>query len=228
MEDIINYNNITLKFFHTINDTSGIGCIEEIITNDEYKLYKYRDIKGNIIDIGGNHGLVTIILALQNPLAHIYVLEPIPDLVEIININIKLNNIKNVTVINKALGNNENVDLFISNQYSGASSTIVENIDMFSNQYNGYSKINIETISLDNLLKKYNIDDVEVLKIDCEGGEYFLYDSELFKKKCVKNIIGEFHNLKYNKNNNNWNTDALTEYIKIYIDGDINISYLDL
>ena len=59
--------------------------------------------------------------------------------------------------------------------------------------------------------------------IDYEGAEFdILYDSALFKNKIIKNIVGVFHDLKYNavahKNHD------LLEYVKQYIDGSINTS----
>ena len=224
----IKYNNIEFKYIINNNDRSGIGCINEIINNDEYKLFKFANKNGIFIDIGGNHGLVTIILAIQNPDATIYVLEPHPDLIEIIKNNIEINNIKNVIVINKALGDGNNVKLHMSNKWSGATSILVEDTNKFSKNYNGYKEIEVKTISFDNLLKKNKINEIELLKIDCEGGEYYLYDSILFKKNCVKNITGEFHNLSYNLQKPNWNTKDLTNYVKKYVLGDINLSYLTI
>ena len=229
--EIINYNNITIKYSYNKQDTSGKGCIEEIVRDDEYKLYKYTNNKGYFIDIGGNHGLVTCILAKQNPNAKIIIMEPIPELVNRIKKNVELNNLTNVTILNKALGDGNNVKLYISNKYSGAASTIVNDTKAFLDKYNGYTNIEIESISFDNLLKDYvpegNV--VELLKIDCEGGEYYLYDSVIFKNKIIKNITGEFHNLSYNnKLNSSWNSDDLTQYVKTYVTGDVNISYLTI
>jgi FkbM family methyltransferase len=234
MSDIIesiNYNNITIQYSYNKHDTSGIGCIDEIVRNDEYKLYKYTNNEGYFIDIGGNHGLVTCILAKQNPNAKIIIMEPIPELVNRIKKNVELNNLTNVTILNKALGDGNNVKLYISNMYSGATSTIVNDTKAFLDKYNGYTNIEIESISFDNLLKDYvpegNV--VELLKIDCEGGEYYLYDSVIFKNKIIKNITGEFHNLSYNnKLNSSWNSDDLTQYVKTYVTGDVNISYLTI
>lgn len=80
------------------------------------------------------------------------------------------------------------------------SSCIVENKNDFLSKHNGIKNIhNIKTITFDEIFTIYNIKEIELLKIDCEGGEYFLYDSEEIKKNKVKNITGEFHNLSYNK-----------------------------
>lgn len=226
----IKYNDITFEYSYKQKDSSGMGCIYEIVRDDEYKLYKYTNKKGYFIDIGGNHGLVTCILAKQNPDAKIIVMEPIPELVNRINKNIELNNLTNVTIVNKALGEGNNIKLYISNQYSGATSTIVNDEKKFSDKYNGYTNVEIESISFDNLLKQYvpEGNDIELLKIDCEGGEYYLYDSVIFKKNIVKNITGEFHNLSYNKSESSWNSNDLTNYVKKYVSGDVNISYLTI
>ena len=226
----LTYNDINLKFYYEESDNSGIGCIHEIVSRDEYKLYKWKNKNSIFVDIGGNHGLVTIILALQNPNSTIYILEPIPSLVNIIKENLKINNISNVIVINKALGNGEKVDILIGNSCSGASSTIVNNEENFMNKFRGIKdKITVETITFDNLLNQYNIKNIELLKIDCEGGEYFLYDSNELKKKIINNIVGEFHNLTYNiKLQDNWDYTSLTNYIKEYVSGEIILTYLDL
>jgi FkbM family methyltransferase len=145
--------------------------------------------------------------------------------------NVQLNDLKNVTVINKALGDGKNIKLFISNKYSGASSTIVNDNKAFAEKYFGYENIDIETVTFDTIVKEYipEGNEIELLKIDCEGGEYYLYDSETFKKGVVKNITGEFHNLNYNsKNNPSWNSNDLTIYVKQFVKGDVNISYLTI
>tara|TARA_Y100000992_G_scaffold292038_1_gene249092 strand:- start:49 stop:753 length:705 start_codon:yes stop_codon:yes gene_type:complete len=229
--ETIRYHNTNIRYSHSRNDSSGIGCIKEIVNNDEYKLYKYTNINGYFIDIGGNHGLVTCILAKLNPKATIIVIEPNPTLANRILKNVQLNDLKNVTVINKALGDGKNIKLFISNKYSGASSTIVNDNKAFAKKYFGYESIDIETVTFDTIVKEYipEGNEIELLKIDCEGGEYYLYDSETFKKGVVKNITGEFHNLNYNsKNNSSWNSNDLTIYVKQFVKGDVNISYLTI
>jgi FkbM family methyltransferase len=227
--EVLNYYDITLKYSYDTNDPSGKGCVQEIVHNDEYKLFKYTNITDTIIDIGGNHGLVTCILAIQNPKARIIVLEPIPSLVDIIYNNIKINDITNVVVINKALGDGNDVKLTVSNSYSGASSTIVDNTSSFSDKYNGFSQLDVKSTQFDKLIDSYEIKNIELLKIDCEGGEYYLYDSIYFKNNIVKNIVGEFHNLSYNLDvENKWNYDSLTCYVKKYVSGNIKLTYLTL
>lgn len=232
LTETLNYNDTIIKYNYNPNDKSGYWCIEEIVVNDEYELYKYKNSKNVLIDIGGNHGLVTCILAKQNPDAKIIILEPIPRLVDIIKKNIKLNNLTNVIIVDKALGDGNNINLCVPIKgCSGASSTLVNDVKDFSERYEGVEEIIVKTISFDNLLKKYGVDNkiIDLLKIDCEGGEYYLYDSEILKNNIIKNITGEFHNLKYNqKINSNWNSEDLTNYLKKYISGNFKITYLNI
>jgi len=50
-------------------------------------------------------------------------------------------------------------------------------------------------ITFNSLLKEHNIDKIDFLKCDCEGGEYFLFRDENmdFLKNNVRDIVCEFH-----------------------------------
>jgi len=88
--------------------------------------------------------------------------------------------------------------------------------------------VEVDCISLDDIIEKYNIDNVHLLKIDCEGAEYeILYNSQFFKNKMIKNIVGEFNNLRYNitPEKNNY---KLLEYCNRYVDGIKKITMLTI
>lgn len=225
--EVITYNDIKFNYTYNEDDKSGEDCIIEIVNIDAYKLYKYKNLTGYILDIGGNHGVVSIILALQNPQAKIITLEPISSLCNIIRHNLETNNIKNVTLVNKALGDGNDTKITIGNSCSGASSTIVTNDSLFGSIQKGVKNIieDIKTITFDSLLNEYNINTIELLKIDCEGGEFYLYDSNKIKENIINHLVGEFHDFCYNKQNSNWNSNSLTAYLKKYIHGDFNVTY---
>jgi tRNA G46 methylase TrmB len=90
-----NYN-----YYYNSGDSSGRGCLTEIVYNNEYNLDKFKNIKGTIIDIGGNSGVATIILAKQNPDSKIYSYEPDHNLYLNIIKNVQINNLNNVYVFN--------------------------------------------------------------------------------------------------------------------------------
>lgn len=122
--------------------------------------------------------------------------------------------------------NTKQLKLTINDKMTGANSTYADN-SLFSKMYSiDVEKFQIvDSISLDDFLTNNNIDEVELMKIDCEGAEYdIIYSSQLFKNNIVKNIVGEFHDLNYNIVSNKGS--ELYEYCKKYVSGILEVKIL--
>lgn len=236
LQKLINFNNKEYFYNYSTKDNSGLGCIIEIIDKGEYGLQRFENLENKtFIDIGANHGLATIILAKQNPKSKIYSFEPNPNTYIFLEKNIKDNNLDNVILFNKALHTKKGLKLIEHPNCSGASilSDEKKSMDDYFKDHNLYNRldvneINVETISLDNFLIENNINNIFLLKIDCEGSEFdiLLNSKELFKKVNIENIIGEFHNLSYNKSENN--SEYLLNYCKEKIKGIIDVKILTM
>ena len=193
------YYNCDYNFEYNENDASGLGCIKEIVTNDDYVLHKFtNNEKKHFIDIGANCGIATIILAKQNPLSTVYSFEPDKLLFDILNNNITINNLTNVKTFNFAVSKDgvDSLELCLHPDYSGGNSTYSD-VNNFKSHFNtnNISSYTVKCISLDKIVDDNFIDEIELLKIDCEGAEYdILYNSSNIKKNIVKNMVGEFHN----------------------------------
>lgn len=224
------YNNNEYIFKYNKQDVSELWCIDEIVRDNDYMLDKFVDNDNkSFIDIGANCGVATIILAKQNPKSKIYAFEPDPNVFKVLEENVNINNLSNVILFNYAISNPEtkNIDLCFHPSYSGGNTTYADksNICLFFNN-NDIKTINVKCISLDELIDTYNIDNIELLKIDCEGAEYdIIYTSNSIKQNKIKNIVGEFHNLAYNNKVTN-TADELIKYTKPYIPGLFNIRIL--
>lgn len=226
------YNDVVYQFFYNPRDASGPGCVREIVHNNEYVLTNFKDIKsGHFIDIGANCGVATIILAKQNPESTIYSYEPHLETFELLQKNIELNGLTNVKSFNMAVSNKttKSITLTTHPHFSGGNTTYAD-MDTFTRHFGSNTNIitrTVPAISLDEIIESFNIDSVYLLKIDCEGAEYdILYDSGHFKSKIVKNMVGEFHNLKYNRVDNN--NQKLLEYSRNYVDGILKITMLTI
>ena len=227
MSATFTFNGNTYYFEYDGRDKSGLGCIREIVTNNEYCLDRFVDIEGNIIDIGANIGIATIILAKQNPLSRIFSFEPDVNVYKIAKKNIELNNLNNVQLFNEAVSDTEEQSILTHHPSMSGANTIFAN-NLFSNHYHIPELTSVvKTTSLDTIIKNHEIKSIDVLKIDCEGAEYnILYRSELFKDKIVKNIVGEFHSLKYMTIKDQ--PLELIEYCKKYVEGFCKISVLNI
>ena len=161
---------------------------------EEYNLDKFDFKEGDIvIDIGANIGIVSIYLAKKFPFIKIYAFEPVRQNYECILKNIELNNISEgiITVENVAItGDRRKLNITVpiyntgqSNIHNRYSNPILSNIDP-----------NINSIKLDDIFTKYNINKCQLLKIDCEGAEYeILYNTNIKNLEKCHNLISEFH-----------------------------------
>jgi autotransporter strand-loop-strand O-heptosyltransferase len=154
---------------------SGPGLINELSKEIfEDKIYErlFEVKEGDVvIDVGASIGPFTYSILKKNP-KKVYCLEP-----SVPQFKTLSNNFKNsqVTCINKAISkNNQNID----GKY------------VFGDEKEAFPGIDFNT-----LLNEYDIDVVNFLKLDCEGGEYDIFTKENVEliKNRVDKVAAEFH-----------------------------------
>lgn len=115
-------------------------------------------------------------------------------------------NSENYILIKKALFDVENQEIkFYSPQNKNYVSHSV--ID-FSNDSKDYIKVN--SITVENILNRFNISDLEILKLDIEGAETKVLNHILDKKIFPKQILVEFDVLK------NINKETIEQFEKVH------------
>ncbi|TXJ56789.1 FkbM family methyltransferase [Brachyspira aalborgi] len=167
------------------------------LNNNEYDFnidFKEGDI---VIDIEANVGMVSILLAKKFPFLKIYSFEPLKENYDNFIKNIELNNIPKevITAENKAVTKDGRlITMSINSANKGGSSTTdVISINSIMTKENSQ----VESITLEEIFKKYNINKLKLLKIDCEGSEYeILYNADTNLLKNIENLRGEFHENK--------------------------------
>lgn len=177
-----------MEFF--FNETPTARALADEIFNDNYKIFekglKFED--GDIIlDIGGNEGFFSILMAKSFPNARILSFEPVPRTFFQMVRNIGLNGVINVEPVNIGVGKDRCTAVMnVHNVWSGGSS-LVDTFDPANHE-----QVEVAVVPLDALFASYNFTRVKLLKIDIEGGEYdALYNCECLP--MVENVVAEFH-----------------------------------
>lgn len=149
-----------------------------------------------VFDLGAHIGLFSVFAATLAKKGRVYSFEPLPDNFELLKDNIRLNNLKNIKPINKAVANESGTREFIlSDNASG---------NYFASfRDNKENKITVQTINLEEFIKGNNINVIDFLKIDCEKAEYeILFNCPLEIFKSIKKISMEHHNVDSSRNAN--------------------------
>jgi FkbM family methyltransferase len=146
---------------------SGLGVAIGRMTSDSYLLQTATFREGDTaIDIGAHVGVMSIYLAKKFPFIHVYAIEPDPENYDCLKRNIALNEVTNVTVINKAISGDGCKRILYSSHADSGWATI--NTCMTS-AHQVLRAAQVDTVTLDQLFRDYAIGHCRVLKITALG-----------------------------------------------------------
>jgi FkbM family methyltransferase len=148
-----------------------------------------------IIDLGANEGYYVLKAKESAPKSKIIAVEPNPTAFNVLKRNIEANKLKNVILVNKAVtSKNGRVKFEIVKGRSGVGA-----VKVYKEFRRNLKKIIVDSITLENLCKKYKIDKIDLLKIDVEGSEVDILKSSKDILPKVKKAIIEYHNAQKTK-----------------------------
>jgi FkbM family methyltransferase len=152
----------------------------------DYVKVSYGDV---VVDIGANYGVFSLYSQQFNP-SKVFALEPIKKTFNCLSQNLKE---FGVTCINKAIANEDGFEVFALTDVNGNNFSTKH-----SDGFHPSAMINqeiVETICFNSLVENYNIDKINFLKVDCEGGEYdlFMTIDKNYLQTNVEKIALEYH-----------------------------------
>jgi len=154
----------------------------EIIELNQYRVDK-QDFQGkNIIDVGANIGIFSL-LANEYGAVKIVAVEPHADTLKILRSNVAG---RGILVVDKAVGLKEgsHVQMIVRPEFANIDGRI----------YSQKADIGVETITLDHLVTLIDDGKPILLKVDCEGAEYDLfYGASLSALGKIQTICIEMH-----------------------------------
>lgn len=138
---------------------------EKMFDEDKNKIKNFIHKGDTILDVGGNLGFFVLILTdLINDSGKIYSFEPSNRLNKKLASTIRINNIKNVEIVDLALGEEEGISsLYYNPKQSGLSSIV-------THSEKDYLIEEIKITTIDKFSKKIS-DRIAFIKIDTEGFE---------------------------------------------------------
>ncbi len=173
----------------------------EIFVNDEY-YFKTKNNTPFIVDCGGNIGISVLYFKYLYPNAHILVFEALPDNANILEGNVKRNNLKNIEVVRKAVGGKYEKLRIYGDRRAATICKEFKNKKHLENNSTAEKVTNISIVRLSNYINKQ----VSFLKMDIESaeGEVFKDLYKYGKIQYVEKTTFEYHrfSLKYNKLSN--------------------------
>lgn len=183
--------------WNTVNSCMG--------PNDEYGIAG-REIRGDVLDVGGYLGSVGVTIAIDNPHARVFIVEPVPDNAALIRANAEANEVTDrVTVFEGAVGRQGVHRSEVWYGYRG--SEVLEHHAYVGNTSLAYDHggeaehqtATVDTLGLAALLATFNLGEVAYAKIDCEGAEWAFLDAATDDLRLLPYIVGEAHAVRGHK-----------------------------
>ena len=145
---------------------------------------------GNIIiDVGANLADISILSASKGENVRVFCFEPTEKLIQLINENILINHFeKRISVFQKAVSNINGKIHFTLEQESEISHISIDN-RLEKNS------IEVESTTLDTFAEQHSINHIDLLKVDVEGAELFVFQGakKLLKNQKIDCILFEFN-----------------------------------
>jgi len=137
-----------------------------------------------VVDVGANIGMAT--LYFKDMAKHIYAIEPNPDLFYCLKKNV--GKYKNVSCHNLGI-HGYNGEATLSSEHE-------DDIQQMMSTQNNLNPIKARVQTIKTFMEEQGIDHIDVLKIDIEGSEFYVFSSNDFIDVAGKidTIVGEAHN----------------------------------
>ena len=178
---------------------------KEIFMEDFYsidELLKHISNEPVVLDIGGNAGYFSFLIASKRQRAKIFAYEPIDENISVFKANIKRNKglEKRIHLEQKAVTGKEqsSVSLFFDD---ADHNTIIASVYPEFSEANK-REIQIKAVSLAQIIQENRLGRVDLVKLDCEGSEFpILYDSPSEIWPSINCLAVEVHELDNDKRN---------------------------
>lgn len=176
---------INALFFKDFKNSYIADILEEIYIKKVYESFLVGKKDLIIADVGANIGLTAYYF--KDYAKQIYAVEPAKETLELLTKMVAFNKIKNITICPYAISNKNGTQKLYLNTNSTANNLVMhEDADKFEE---------VELLDFHEFMKRNKLDHIDFLKLDPEGEEAKIINSESFKQYApkIKVVCGEWH-----------------------------------
>ncbi len=185
-EDIVEFKNGIKCIIRNKSDSIAFLEVFFLNTNDWIYEFKIKE-KDIVIDIGAHVGYFSIYSSINAKNGKIFAFEPYDKSFKVLIKNLEINQIKNVIPQNLGVTRESGTNTLYFKKNFAIGNSIYKNTD-------SDSKIEIKTISLQDIIKNNDIQKINILKLDCEGAEYqILLNLNHQTLEKIDKIVSEMH-----------------------------------
>jgi FkbM family methyltransferase len=185
-----------------LNDNNVLGSadvFQEIFEEKHHtKLKSFLGKKDKVIvDLGANEGLYVLKMKENSPNAKIIAVEPNPEAFRILKKNVETNNLSDVMLVNSAVSSKNgkvNFEIIKGSTEVGA----LKLYEKFENR-GEIRKISVTSITLEKLFNMFNLNKIDLLKMDVEGTELEILKSAESILPKIKKVVVEYHGAQKTK-----------------------------
>lgn len=187
--------------------TDDIGTIFDVWQRRAYNPSGHQiGVGDTVFDIGAHIGAFTVFASACARNGKVYSFEPVPENYIMLRRNLELNRIRNVVALEEAVTESDGVrEIFLS---SGSNLSHSFHPDRHLGTDGG--KLKVTSRSLDTIVRDLRIDNIDFLKLNCEGSEYgILYG-------CLEGTLGKIRSMsiQYHDIDESRNGKSLVEFLE--------------
>ena len=143
-----------------------------------------------VIDVGAHIGRYTLFAAKRA--ARVVAIEPDPSNFSLLQANIQLNNLKNVTALNWALSSSRGRRrLYLADRENTGTSSLEAKWVSAPLNRGPKNSVEVECVTLDHLVESLGLETIDWLKIDVEGHEVAVLEGAPHALRCARHLILE-------------------------------------
>jgi len=135
--------------------------------------YELAQSARTVVDVGAHAGFYSLMAGLANPQAKIFAFEPMKQVFDAMEQNVKLNGLENIECFNVAVGATSGIqEFYFPDQDQPISSSLLGDVLFATFPPGSIKHVPVSVVTLDEFVAEKRVVDVDLIKLDTERTEH--------------------------------------------------------